>query len=391
MEISNLIAAANPLGRQIDISWQLDVREESVGIKLARDDKDFPQAPDKSIVYDSEAFEYDLESRTVQQLEEEMVETASYFIGNVLVKRVYHYFTLDSGNFIRTVITIFDRGLEEEEVYYYSLFLKQNGIYKTSGILQTTAFSTAIYNYSAQLYDHLPGIYKKYDRDGILKRFLEIFGHQFDLMQSFTRVLKDLYDIDKCPSDFLPLLSHHIGWELDYSRNVPTQRNTLKGAVQIQKKTGTIKAIEAYVRTMTSCKCKVREFVHNIFRSNAPEEMYFEDGRCVISRSKTVDTSDKEYPDKDSLENMKTYQDTLHYTFDTEKEQEDWYSNDTIGLFVINTPETTELTRLEDSFYKFLPLNVRALIVTGGIIGDMFHEKVDLVGKTTDTVSDTLI
>jgi len=393
VEISNLITTPNPLGGQIDISWQLNLREEAVHIKLIRNDKDFPNTSDKGTeVYDSKTFECDSEDRLVQQLEEEMAETTSYSKDNVLLKRACNYFALDSGKFNRAMITIFDLGLKEEKGYYYSLFLREDGVFKTNPRLQITAFSTSTYNYSEQLYDHLPGIYKKYDKEGELKKFLEIFGYLFDLLRSHTRILRDLYDIDKCPTDFLSLLSQHIGWETNYSQGTPTQRNILKGAVQIYKKTGTLKAIKAYVHSLTGWRCRAREFVHNIFMSNAPEEMYFDlDGRCIVSRSKTVDISGNEYPDKDNLENLKTYKDTLHHTFDTERKKEDWYSNDTIGLFIIDTPTTAGLKRLEDSLSTFLPINVRALIITGGIKEDVFKESLDLVGKSTDTIADTLI
>jgi len=391
LELSGVTATASPLGKQVDVSWQMDSAEDSADIMLVRGDKDYPHTADTGIVYDSVSFACDSRDRTVREAEDEMVEITDCYVNGTVRKRVENRFARDSGSFRKSVVTIFDSGLDEDRVYYYSLFLKQGESYGTGRRLQASAFSTSNHDYPAKLYEHVPRIYRTYDKAGRLRGLLEIFGCQLDLLQSYIEMSKHLYDIDKCPDGFLPLLARHIGWELDYSRNIPVQRTTLKGAVEIQKKTGTVNAIEAYVHSLTGCTSRVREFVHNIAMSNAPEEMYFEEGSCIVSRSKTVDTSDREYPDKDIIGNMKTYRDTLHYTFDTEREPEDWYSNDTIGIYLVEGQADVELRRLEDSFTGFLPFNVRALVITGKIIEDVFTEKLDIAGEGVDDHADILI
>ncbi len=81
------------------------------------------------------------------------------------------------------------------------------------------------------------------------------------------------------------------------------------------------------------------------------------------SGSTTVDTRN---PAK--ISQQKSITDILHYTYDTGKEEEDWYARDTIGIYL--TPSTNDerlvirkQRQIQNVLRRFLPIQVRAVFI----------------------------
>lgn len=111
-----------------------------------------------------------------------------------------------------------------------------------------------------RLYSRLPKLYPQEDTNGILRDFLkalEIGGH--DILFSDIKKLPDLLDIDKCPDEFLPLLSELFGYE--YSVQIPAlyQRRILKVIVDLYKRKGTQSAVKYIAREISGIEADIVE------------------------------------------------------------------------------------------------------------------------------------
>ena len=87
-------------------------------------------------------------------------------------------------------------------------------------------------------------------------------------------------------------------------------------------------------------------------------------------------------------------EDIQHYTYDTGKENEDWYARDTIGIYF--TPDTVDqelITRKQESvkgvLKRFLPIQIRPVFIEKPA---MHQESMETIGTSIkDTYRDILI
>ena len=129
MELELLKATPHPAGNQIELSWLLPGNSTYTGVRVVRRTGSYPSHPDDGVI-------------------------------------VLH----DVG-----VEKVSDTGLHAEQVYYYMLF-------PFSGVIpvfdydkknRISAVATSPQNFSGYMYDLLPAIYHRYDKDSqILQRFL---------------------------------------------------------------------------------------------------------------------------------------------------------------------------------------------------------------------------
>jgi hypothetical protein len=152
--------------------------------------------------------------------------------------------------------------------------------------------ATGSYDFAGQMHRMLPIIYHRYDtalpllerykkkvseqdmKRGQLRRFLDLPGYQLDQLYSFATAALNFHDIHRVDEKLLSLLAQWIGWDTDHTLEIAAQRNELRNAPAMYQTIGTIPNIEAaVVKCISGWDTRTREFVHNIFLSNRPEQL----------------------------------------------------------------------------------------------------------------------
>ena len=192
------------------------------------------------------------------------------------------HFDQDTGDWQRRT-TVAELGLMPGTTYYYRLFLPDADApesYHTDNTLRAVAVSTGIYGLSHRLYQLLPAVHQQYDEpapgehgDGQLRRFLQIFGSALDHARGLAENLDMRHDVHTVRADLVPHLSRWLGWEPDQTLDVLAQRRDIRFAPEIYGTTGTGPNLCALVNRMTGWDCRIKEFVNNVFQTNAPESI----------------------------------------------------------------------------------------------------------------------
>ena len=275
-------------------------------------------------------------------------------------------------------VVIADRGTEESGLksqisYYYQITPRKSASCPLLSERRAVAMATASYDSARTLYNWLPRIYRASDKESKLKKFLEIFASQFDLMRSFIEGLPSISDLDHCSYELLPLYAQWIGWDLSYQSTIRLQRHEVRYAVDLYRRMGTIPGCELMVKRLSGWECRIKEFYKNIFFSNK-----------INSRS--VSTSNSQL-----LRNIHTFEDSLHHTYDTGLGEDDWYSFNTVGLFVslIKSESYASIIgkkkKIKNNFNLFLPVNIRGVVIIEGlVVKDSYKEDFDLLGSMKD-------
>jgi hypothetical protein len=110
-------------------------------------------------------------------------------------------------------------------------------------------------------------------------------------------------------------------------------------------------------------------------------------------RSKTVDTTDIEL-----LGHRGLFSDRLHYTYDTAREDLDWYARDAVGLYLTPPPGTADevvtdvLARTATYLEPFGPATVRLVLIpvreTESV--DFFTDGIDVDDPIVDEFEDEI-
>lgn len=252
MHVLNVKAESNASGGQIDLAWvnpaALDFPDFK-GVKILRREAAFPTIEE---IKKQPAIFLDVETRAGE-----------------------------TGRFS-------DTNLESEKTYYYAVASFDANATPTYYPVFVSALSTAAYGTGDQLYKNLPALYQRFDsikppvvpqldaRDldkGQLRRFIEMFGAQFDLLRSYTSAMRDFSDIERIDGALLPLLAQWIGWQTDYSLPVSKQRNEIKYAPHFYRTTGIAASLRATLNRLTTWDAQIKEFVHNVLLTNNPEQL----------------------------------------------------------------------------------------------------------------------
>jgi hypothetical protein len=180
-----------------------------------------------------------------------------------------------------------DEGLRPETVYYYSVFA-YDAAAAVSDPARASAMATAPYLTADRLYDSLPQLYRTYDRvrpphvaslhtddreRGQLRRFLDMFGLQFDLLRSFASGAQGLLDLDRVDGDLLPLLASWVGWRTNATLDFDKQRNEITYAPHFFRTAGVPANLRATLNRLVTWDAQVKEFVHNVLLSTHPEQL----------------------------------------------------------------------------------------------------------------------
>ncbi len=182
--------------------------------------------------------------------------------------------------------TFVDTGLKVEAVYYYAVVSYDLSANFYASFI--SAISTAPYDTGAYLYNNLAGIYQSYDTvlppagsaidpadlaKGQLRRFLDMFGVEFDLLRSFASSMRDFFDPAKVDGALVPLLSSWVGWQTDYTLTLSKQRNEVRFAPHYYTTTGIPANLRAMINRVSSWDARIKESSYSIFLSNLPDQL----------------------------------------------------------------------------------------------------------------------
>ncbi len=228
--VKNLKAVPNPRGHRIDLTWELPENDPGItGLRILRRERTFPADENDGVVVYSKS---DL---------------------------VTHFSDTD---------------LKAGTVYYYTVFTRDStGEYHADRHARAAALATADYAGADRLYQLLPAIYHRFDTDGSLQRFLQIFGPELDWIRSFISATRDLHDLDRVESNLLPLLAQWIGWESSPELDVDARRNEVRYAPHFYRTIGMAPNLQALVKRLTNWQPKIKEFYQNVFLTNQPPAM----------------------------------------------------------------------------------------------------------------------
>lgn len=276
-----LKARAN-LGKQcIDLDWTWRTSgPQSVRFRLLRRERRYPVSPQDGVcvldmtVPAGGGMEY-------APLKEPRTRRLDQGLAPGISGTLYEADDPDSGDRVYT-ISVADLGVEAEVCYYYTLFIDDAPSVRPS--LRASATAAGNYGFAEQLYRLLPGAYRYYDEPspdkrgrGPLRRFLGVCGSALDYLRSRAEGLRGLYDVQHTPAGFLPHLARYIGWDLDLTKDEISQRMEILFASELYRTVGTIPGLQALVNRATGWDCRIKEFVHNVCLSNAPETLHLWD------------------------------------------------------------------------------------------------------------------
>lgn len=115
-------------------------------------------------------------------------------------------------------------------------------------------------SFADYLYNRLPQVYRTSDTEQVLRRFIETFAEAgFDPLLQETMDIMNLIDVDKCPSEFLPLLCSYYGFE--YTVEIPELfiRRLLKHIIELYKRKGTKSVVKFIARELTGFDSEIIE------------------------------------------------------------------------------------------------------------------------------------
>lgn len=260
MQVRNFRAEANPRGGQIDLSWINPGAAEFPGF------------------------------RGVKILRREFTAPTLEDLGTA--REIYADATTPAGAAGR----FSDTGLKGETVYYYAIAAygqapPQVRLQFSPPVL-ASALAITPYHTADELYRHLPALYQRFDTitppeapeldpadkdKGQLRRLIEMFGLQFDLLRTYASGMRDFSDVDRIDGNLLPLLADWIGWQTDFTLPLAKQRNEIKYAPHFYRTTGVAANLRATINRLTTWDAQVKEFIHNIFLTNAPEQLFIQE------------------------------------------------------------------------------------------------------------------
>lgn len=326
LRLESIKAVPHPAGNRVDLRWFNPEPHIFPGVRVMRREATYPTSPgiNKDKVADVEStplfpinssFENDLDNKFLStQLTNAFVARQIVLSPQavVSVKKPGNRWLITDGERMYLIVKVSgaldvypldvssaaDEGLRAEVVYYYAFFpYKKDSTALTGRIYiydhknRVSAMATGPYDFAGQMHRMLPTVYHRYDtvlppeksrgkvseedmKRGQLRRFLDLPGSQLDQLYSFAAAALDFQNIHRVDGKLLPLLAQWIGWDTDYNLELAAQRIELGNAPAMYQTTGTIPNIEAaVVKCISGWKTGTKEFVHNIFLSNRPEQL----------------------------------------------------------------------------------------------------------------------
>lgn len=114
------------------------------------------------------------------------------------------------------------------------------------------------------LYERLPDIYRSRDIEEninyTLKKYLGVLQEELNTLGKDTIALENLYDLEKCPKEFLPIISKMLGYDYIDEVNEGVQRKILSALFYLYKRRGTKQVLEYIAREFTGGNAIITEY-----------------------------------------------------------------------------------------------------------------------------------
>lgn len=255
---TNVNASAHLLHGVMEVSWKNPSHPSFKEVVVLRKVNDFATSevdPYATLVYRGTAqrvFDYSQSLPVTQDIK-------------VAAKAILGTFNPKTNEFTGAITD----SLNPESMYYYTVFAVDNSNnYYASLATTATGRVTENLEIAKKLYENLPTLYKIEDRETQLKRYMEIIGMGFNHMMTRIRNHPKKVDIDTCSPTELEAIANQLGWDLDKTLPVPSQRTSLKTAMEVYRAAGTKKGLDTLVKTNsgfpnTSGISESREYTFN--------------------------------------------------------------------------------------------------------------------------------
>lgn len=236
--VTHVEAKPSVLSGVIELSWSNPVNPDLQKVVVLRKQNDYPLSeidPYATVIYEG------LDETIYDYCEDGPASTDFEFTAEKVIGK----WNRSEQQFIKD----YYKPLQDNVLYYYTVFsVDKDGNYHFSNATRAATRTSRYYGTGEKIYNSLPSIYRLRDKDLQLKRFLEGVGMVFDLIMSETEDLSTLVNIDDCPPDKLKYIANLLGWELDDSLPIPSQRQSLKNAVAVYRMAGTRKGLDLLVK-----------------------------------------------------------------------------------------------------------------------------------------------
>lgn len=189
----------------------------------------------------------------------------------------------DTGDVLRTITIEDTADLKPQTVYYYSVYVLTPGASTWSAPreLRASVMATGTFGMRDRLYALLPAVHRYYDEPtpalagaGQLRRFLQVVGAGLDQARSLSEGMRNSQDLLNVRVEQVPHLGSWIGWPVDQTLSSVRQRMDVLSAPELYSTIGTIPNLKRIVERETGWLCEVKEFVHNVFMTNASEILH---------------------------------------------------------------------------------------------------------------------
>lgn len=343
--VTNVEAKTTILYGTIEISWKnpsLDFDE----IVVFRKTNDFVETeldPYGKLIYRGTAekiYDYSVSEMAVEDF-------------NKVTKKVIGEYDSRNNQFINVI----EDPLDGDTLYYYTVFVVTKGTYHASKTTTATARPNKNHGISERLYDYLPAFYKIEDKKFQLQRFLKVAGMMFDYLMTMAKNTQHFVNIDTCEPYQLQYIANLLDWDLDETLPVPSQRQSLKSALNVYRLAGTREGLDLLVKAnsgfpATSGVMEGRDFnVYSVYFGVYPFDLI----RYDYEATPNFSTLDPETIGKGG--------DPLKYTFDSRPDNKQQFEK--FYAYVRKTSPLTQeqeelmRTRLEKLLTRFSPAGTK--------------------------------
>jgi len=171
-----------------------------------------------------------------------------------------------------------DNSLAENQVYYYSVFVKGTGSTAWTRAATTMAMSVKSYGTTQSMYDKLPVAYKAStyntglvdvtETNSDLVNFLSIFASEYDSFKASAENVKNRYDIANLDGRLVPLMMHQFGLNYEAELGLAQGRRLIKSFAKNLSMKGTTSGLASFVTAFSGYNCSIGTPVNLMLNTN---------------------------------------------------------------------------------------------------------------------------